>query len=126
MNVAAKRELIAQPVDVSALSRFRHRLPDVHARDMWVQETCLELKRFDLLRKKGVDIQPHKNSLLEMLLSIAGRALDDCTLDQGYEDYERLFGHPPTYCWTKDLSVLTIESATGSSPAVAWMRADGE
>ena len=126
MNKVATSQMASASSYPSIIECFRDELPNVHARDMWVNETYLELMRFDLLYEKGLAIQPTKNSLLHRLLTIVRTPQNDRFSVDGYAAYETLFGHTPTYCWTKDISDLTIESPTGGAPAVAWMRADGE
>lgn len=109
-------------VDDILVETFRASLPDVHNREMWVNETVLEYRRLELLREKGFTLRPEHGSLMEKLLDLEPCAQAGLDSRHGQEAYEELFGHSPTYCWSTPISDLYLRLATGSSgPGSAWM-----
>jgi len=102
---------------------FRSSLPDVHNREMWVNETFLEYRRLRLLRADGFSLTPAEGSLMEQLLQL--EVADDREWQEGRQAYEQRFGHTPTYCWTMAITDLYLRLASGSSsPGTAWMSND--
>ena len=108
-------------LESGAIEDFRKALPSSHNLDMWVNETVLEYQRATALREQGIAAMPFENTLLSILMKIAGNR-DTSPHGSGFSEYTERFGCAPDYCWTISVDEMFGKSAAAANqPATAWV-----